>query len=97
MERRCGVTTAQESCTAGEGYGLSKPIWMSLWADADLHSCFPRGPQMQSSMTLGWTSDSVQQRDPRVAGGHAPFASPLPSVTGEVPAAQPRGAGGGAG
>ena len=59
----------QQSSIAGEGYGLSKPIWISLWADADLDSCFPLGCQMQSSMTDEWMSDSVQQRDPRMAGG----------------------------
>ena len=80
----------QESSTAGEGYGLSTPIWISLWADADLDSCFPCGCRMQSSMTDEWISDSVQQRDTRVAGGGAPFDSPLPSITREVPTAQPR-------
>ena len=59
----------QQSSIAGEGYGLSQPIWISLWADADLDSCFPLGCQMQSSMTDEWMSDSVQQRDPRMAGG----------------------------
>lgn len=80
----------QESSTAGEGYGLSTPIWISLWADADLDSCFPCGCRMQSSMTDEWIPDSVQQRDTRVAGGGAPFDSPLPSITREVPTAQPR-------
>ena len=66
---------------------------MSPREDADLVNCFPCGRQMQSSMTDERTSDRVQQRDPCVAGGRAPFASPLPSITREVRPAQPRGFG----